>query len=133
MPRTQAEQDLENKLVDQLVGLGYEKVIIRDERYLLKNLKRQLEKHNNKTLSDSEFERVLNHLNRGTVFDRAAILRDKMHLKRDDDTSTYIEFLDSRELVPEPVSSRAADLGGRHVQESLRRNDPHKRSAAGAD
>ena len=94
MPPTQAEQDLENKLVDQLVGLGYEKVVIRDERYLLKNLKRQLEKHNNKTLSDSEFERVLNHLNRGTVFDRAAILRDKMHLKRDDDTSTYIEFLD---------------------------------------
>lgn len=92
---TQAEQDLENKLVEQLVGLGYEKVVIRNERYLLKNLKRQLEKHNNKTLSDSEFEKVLNHLNRGTVFDRAAILRDKMHLKRDDDTSTYIEFLDS--------------------------------------
>lgn len=94
MPRTQAEQELENKLVDQLVSLGYEKVVIRDERYLLKNLKLQLEKHNNKTLSDSEFERVLNHLNRGTVFDRAAILRDKMLLKRDDDTSTYLEFLD---------------------------------------
>ena len=95
MPRTQAEQDLENKLVEQLVGLGYEKVLIRDERYLLKNLKVQLEKHNNKTLSDSEFDKVLNHLNRGTVFDRAAILRDKMHLKRDDGTSTYIEFLDA--------------------------------------
>jgi type I restriction enzyme R subunit len=94
MPSTQAEQELENKLVDQLVGLGYEKVVIRDEADLLKNLKAQLEKHNNKTLSDSEFERILNHLNRGTVFDRAAILRDKMHLKRDDDTSTYIEFLD---------------------------------------
>lgn len=77
-----------------MVGLGYEKVVIRDERYLLRNLKTQLEKHNNKTLSDSEFERVLNHLNRGTVFDRATILRDKMHLKRDDGTSTYIEFLD---------------------------------------
>ena len=94
MPRTQPEQELEKKLVEQLVGLGYEKVVLRDERYLLKNLKLQLEKHNNKTLSDSEFEKILNHLNRGTVFDRAAILRDKMHLKRDDDTSTYIEFLD---------------------------------------
>lgn len=94
MPRTQPEQELENKLVDQLVGLGYEKVIIRDERYLLKNLRRQLEKHNNKTLSDNEFQKVLNHLNRGTVFDRAAILRDKMHLKRDDDTSTYLSFID---------------------------------------
>ena len=62
---------------------------------MLKNLRLQLEKHNNKTLSDSEFEKVLHHLNRGTVFDRAGILRDKMHLKRDDNTSTYIEFLDS--------------------------------------
>src|SRR5215213_12044241 len=95
MPPTQAEQVLENKLVEQLEGLGYEKVIILDERYLLKNLERQLEKHNNYTLRDSEFEKVLNHLNRGTVFDRAAILRDKMHLKRDDGTSTYIEFLDA--------------------------------------
>jgi type I restriction enzyme R subunit len=93
MPSTQAEQELENKLVDQLVGLGYEKAVIRDETDLLKNLKGQLEKHNNKSLSDSEFDKVLNHLNRGTVFDRAAILRDKMHLKRDDGTSTYIEFL----------------------------------------
>lgn len=94
MPSTQAEQELENKLVDQLAGLGYEKVVLRDESDLLRNLKSQLEKHNNKTLSDSEFERVLNHLNRGTVFDRAAILRGKMSLKRDDDTSTYLEFLD---------------------------------------
>jgi type I restriction enzyme, R subunit len=91
---TQAEQELENKLVHQLIGLGYERAVIQDEADLLKNLKVQLEKHNNKTLTDNEFERVLNHLNRGNVFDRAAILRDKMHLKRDDNTSTYIEFLD---------------------------------------
>jgi type I restriction enzyme, R subunit len=94
MPSTQTEQELENRLVQQLVGLGYEKVVIRNESELLRNLKGQLEKHNNKVLSDSEFDRILNHLNRGTVFDRAAILRDKMHLKRDDDSSTYIEFLD---------------------------------------
>jgi type I restriction enzyme, R subunit len=92
--RTQAELELENKLVEQLVGLGYERVAIRDERSLLNNLKRQLEKHNNKTFSDSEFLKILNHFNRGTVFDRAAILRDKMHLKRDDGSTTYIEFLD---------------------------------------
>lgn len=94
MPSTQPEQELENKLVDQLAAMGYKRVVIRDENDLLRNLKGQLEKHNNKTLSDNEFERILNHLNRGTVFDRAAILRDKMHLKRDDGTSTYIEFLD---------------------------------------
>lgn len=91
---TQPEKELENKMVEQLVSLGYEKVVIRDEAELLRNLKGQLEKHNNKSISENEFEKVLNHLNRGTVFDRAAILRDKMHLKRDDETSTYIEFLD---------------------------------------
>ena len=38
---TQAEQILENILVDQLKQLGYQKVIIRDETDLLNNLKSQ--------------------------------------------------------------------------------------------
>ncbi|HCA57798.1 MAG TPA: deoxyribonuclease HsdR [Blastocatellia bacterium] len=92
---TQPEQELENKLVEQLVTIGYEKVLIRDEADLVANLKVQLEKHNKKSISEKEFDRVLNHLNRGSVFDRAHILRDKMHLAKDDGTSTYIEFLDS--------------------------------------
>ncbi|GAB3203309.1 type I restriction enzyme R subunit [Pontibacter aydingkolensis] len=90
---TQPEQVLEDNLVKQLQGLGYSYVTIKDEKALLANLKRQLEKHNQVSLTDKEFERVLNHLNKGNVFDRAKVLRDKMQLTKDDGTSVYLEFL----------------------------------------
>lgn len=95
---TQSEQTLENNLVAQLVEQGYERVTIADNTALLVNLKHQLEKHNAKKLggnpiSEAEFKRILNHLDKGNVFDRAKILRDKMHLVRDDGTSVYIEFI----------------------------------------
>lgn len=91
---TESEQVLENNLVAQLVNLGYGKVEIRDEKDLLVNLKAQLEKHNNITLSETEFNKVLNHLNKGNVFDRAKILRDRMQYTKDNGTSGYLEFLD---------------------------------------
>lgn len=94
---TQSELSLENNLVNQLQEMKYERVTINDERELLANLKLQLEKHNQLTLTDNEFSKLLNHLNKGSVFDRAKILRDKMHLTRDDNTSAYIEFLNTRE------------------------------------
>lgn len=99
---TQTEQTLENDLIKQLTEQGYEKVTIADTDALLANLKTQLEKHNaakleNTQLSEAEFKRVINHLDKGNVFDRAKILRDKMHLVRDDGTSTYLEFINMRE------------------------------------
>lgn len=89
----QSEQTLENNLVQQLVDLKYEKVVVSDEAALLRNLKGQLEKHNKQRFSDKEFKKILNHLNKGNVFEKARILRDKMHLLKDDGTSSYIEFL----------------------------------------
>lgn len=94
---TQPEVTLEQNLIKQLQGMKYEYVQLPDEPALLANLKTQLEKHNSITLSDNEFQRVLNHLNKGLVFDRAKILRDEMHLVRDDNTSAYIEFINSKE------------------------------------
>ncbi len=91
----QSEAILEDNLVKQLVGLEYEKVLIQDEDYLEANLKIQLQKHNKTTFSDAEFKRILNHLNKGSVFEKAMILRDKFVLPLDDGTSKYIEFLDS--------------------------------------
>lgn len=89
----QPEQILENKLVQQLTELGYGYIKIADEKELLTNLKTQLEVHNKTTFTDKEFERILNHLNKGNVFERAKILRDKMQLTRDDGTSFYLEFI----------------------------------------
>jgi type I restriction enzyme, R subunit len=90
---TQSEQQLENDLIEQLSGLGYTRVTIKDSNALTANLKTQLEKHNDTSFSDTEFGKILNHLKAGSVLDCASILRDKMHLKRDDGKDSYIEFL----------------------------------------
>ena len=92
---TQSEQALENQLIKQLESLEYERVAVVSENDLLANLKRQLEKHNKTTFSEIEFKRITNHLNKGNVFDKAKILRDKFVLVRDDGTNNYIEFLDT--------------------------------------
>lgn len=49
---SQSELILEQNLINQLASNGYDKVIIKDENELLSNLKKQLEKHNNKEFSD---------------------------------------------------------------------------------
>ncbi|WP_178861263.1 type I restriction endonuclease subunit R [Thiomicrorhabdus cannonii] len=94
---TQSEQTLENNLVTQLAGQGYERVIIENESDLLANLKRQLEKHNKTKFSEGEFAKILNHLNKGNVYERAQILRDKYNLARDDGSTLYINFIDQVE------------------------------------
>ncbi|MFA6145533.1 MAG: type I restriction endonuclease subunit R [Sulfurimonas sp.] len=92
---TQSEAILEANLLKQLGLLGFDKVAITNEDELLVNLKSQLEKHNKVTLSNTEFNRILNHLNKGNVFEKAKILRDKFALTKDDGTKEYIEFIDS--------------------------------------
>jgi len=94
---TQSEAQLEEALVKRLTGLGYNRVTITNSEDLLANLKAQLEKHNGISLSDTEFERVLNHLDKGNVFDRAKTLRGRMELKRDDETNCYVQFLNTEE------------------------------------
>lgn len=91
---TQPEQILEDNLIAQLQELGHSYVTIKDEAALLANLKSQLEKHNNVQLSPTEFTRILNHLNKGNVFDRAKLLRDRYDLQLDNGDIKYIEFLD---------------------------------------
>jgi len=92
---TESEAQLEQNLIDRLTGLGYEPVTIRNAADLTANLKTQLEKHNNTQLSSEEFKRVLNHLDKGNIFDRADRLRDRMLLIRDDGTPIYLEFLNT--------------------------------------
>jgi len=93
MPK-QPEQVLEDNLVIQLQTLGYTYVAVNDERDLLENLKKQLEKHNGIQLTAKEFDRVLNILSKGSVFDKAKILREKQHIVRDNGESLYFEFIE---------------------------------------
>ena len=82
MTNTQPEVILENQLVLQLNALGYSVVKIDNEKELIANLKRQLEKHNNSTFSNTEFEKVLNILSKGSIFEKAKTLREKQHIVR---------------------------------------------------
>ena len=96
MMSVQSEYALEDALIKQLVGMEYARIDIEDEAAMLANLKRQLEIHNkNITLTSNEFERILNKLNTGSVFDRAEILRDKYALKRDNNEVVYLSFINS--------------------------------------
>lgn len=91
----QPEQILEEQLIEQLQKLNYSYVAIKEEKDLLSNLKKQLEKHNNISFSDKEFERVLNILSKGSVFEKAKTLREKQHILRDNGDNLYFEFIQS--------------------------------------
>ena len=90
----QPEQILEDNLVAQLQKLGYAYVNIHDEKDLLANLKIQLEKHNKISFTSKEFERVLNILSKGSVFEKAKTLREKQHILSDTGKNIYFEFIE---------------------------------------
>jgi type I restriction enzyme R subunit len=92
----ETEYTLEEKLIDTLVSIKYERVNLKSEEELLSNLKKQLEKQNNTTFSDNEFKRIRNHLSSGNVFACSTKLREKYTLERDDKTISYIEFFDTK-------------------------------------
>ncbi|MFN0200359.1 MAG: type I restriction endonuclease subunit R [Bacteroidia bacterium] len=91
----QSEAVLEQQLVSQLQKLGYTLVAIKDEAALVANLKTQLEKHNHCTFSKTEFEKVMNLLSKGSVFEKSKTLREKQHIVRDNGDNLYFEFLNT--------------------------------------
>ena len=95
MTATQTEAQLEDALIARLGGLGYERVTLTGSADLEANLKTQLEKHNEVALSDNEFTRVLAHLAKGNVFQKAERLRDRMQLSRDDGSTIWLRFLNT--------------------------------------
>lgn len=88
----QSETQLEKSLIEQLGRLGFSPVVLEDTDALISNLKTQLERFNQLTFSDTEFARILNHLNKGDRFQKAKTLRDYFLLHRDDDTTKHIRF-----------------------------------------
>ncbi len=88
----QSEIQLENELIAQLASLGFELVSIPDSEALIVNLLSQLERFNETKFSDTEFERILNHLQKGDRFQKAKTLRDRFALTRDDESTFYVRF-----------------------------------------
>ena len=97
----QSEASLENKLIEQLISIGYEKVKINNEKELMDNFRVQLNKFNKMNLSgvdltDKEFQRIINHVYGNSVFESSKILRDKYTLEREDGTIIFIKFIDDK-------------------------------------
>ena len=93
----QPELILEEQLIVKLQELGYALAHIPNETELIANLKVQLEKHNNIAFSDKEFEKVLNILSKGSVFEKAKTLREKQHIVRDNGDDLYFEFINTEQ------------------------------------
>ncbi len=97
----QSEYALENEMMNQLEQLGYERVTIRDNKQLLDNFRTILnERHADKLegnpLTDKEFQRLLTMIDGKSIFESARILRDKLPLRRDDESEVYLSFLDTK-------------------------------------
>ncbi|WP_194768106.1 type I restriction endonuclease subunit R [Tamlana sp. I1] len=91
----QSELTLENNLITQLIGLGYQSVAIPDGDALVSNLKTQLETFNKASYTNKEFDGILNHLAKGNVFDKAKTLRDRFSFTNENEEAVYVRFFDS--------------------------------------
>lgn len=97
----QSEFALETEMMEQLKSNGYETVTIRNEQQLLDNFRailneRHADKFKNQPLTDKEFQCLLTMINGKSIFESARILRDKLPLKRNDETEEYLSFLDTK-------------------------------------
>ncbi|WP_271271140.1 type I restriction endonuclease subunit R [Aliamphritea hakodatensis] len=90
---TQSEAALEAELLKQLQQQSFELVSVTDEASLLANLKVQIEKLNDIQLSQNEFRQILNHLAKGSIFEKAKTLRDRFQFDKEDGSSGYVRFL----------------------------------------
>lgn len=82
-----AERDLEDAFLAKLEGLKYEyRPDIRDRTSLESNFRKKFETLNRVTLTDGEFQRLLDEIVTPDVFMAARILRERNHFTRDDGT-----------------------------------------------
>lgn len=106
----QSEQQLEDALIAQLASLGYDMVDVTSEAQLIENLQTQLQAANDVQLSAAEFKQVLHYLQKPIgIFKKAHALRDRVPVKRDDGSTTYLRLLlDERhdESADEPSLNR---------------------------
>lgn len=98
----ESEARLEDRMIDQLVKQGYEKVQINDVKDLESNFREQVNKHNkielkNKPLSDKEFEKLMVKISGKGVYQSANELRQKQFIERDDGSKVYIELFNKND------------------------------------
>ncbi|WP_018631410.1 type I restriction endonuclease subunit R [Neomegalonema perideroedes] len=99
----QSEAELEKAFIRQLHAQAYEFLAVTSEAGLVANLRRQLEKLNNVSLSDAEWERFFStciaSANDGIIEKTARIQEDHVQvLKRDDGTTKNVYLIDKANI-----------------------------------
>ena len=98
----QSEAQLEEQLIQRLKNQDYELINIPDYDALIENFKKQfiiLNKDKlSKPLTDKEWERIFNETLGKSVFQSAKILRDKICIKREDESDLYLQLLETVDI-----------------------------------
>ena len=99
----QSEAKLENALIKQLQGQGYEYVNVKNEEGLLRNLRQQLELLNDVSLSDSEWSRLLPKISNDqmTIQDKTEMLQGKgyiLNITLDNGQTKNIKLVDKTNI-----------------------------------
>lgn len=121
----QTELELENELIGQLRRQFHSSdmedafVAIHDDASLYKNLRKQIERFNGFSLSDSEFRRLLNELEKYSTVYRCAInLRQMQTITMDDDSKRNIRIFEKNDWCKNIVQiahqiNQTAEFSGR--------------------
>ena len=115
----QSESDLENELIAQLQRQGYEYLPIHNEKELIANLRKQLEKLNDITFTDSEWQRFFKteiaKESNGIKEKAFTIQRDyKKSFVREDGTQVNISLIDKKDVhhnSTQVINQYAVDSG----------------------
>ena len=115
----QSESDLENALIAQLQRQGYEYLPIHNEKELIANLRKQLEKLNGITFTDSEWQRFFKteiaKESNGIKEKAITIQRDyKKSFVREDGTQLNISLIDKKDVhhnYTQVINQYAVDSG----------------------
>lgn len=96
-----SEYEVENILIDCLESIGYSFIKLNTYEDVLANFRAQLAEFNAKKLeekghaasfSDTEFNRIMIHMDNHSVYESAKILRDKYILQLDNGENVYLDF-----------------------------------------
>ena len=90
---SQPEQILEDNLVKQLTELSYEEVKINNEEDLILNFKNSLRSIIEQVYQIMILSRYYNFINKGNIFKRAGILRDRVPYINDNGENKTIELI----------------------------------------
>lgn len=94
---SESEQMLEDKLIEQLVEMGYQKVSVRTEDQLIVNLKTQLEVLNKTSLTDGEFQQILTYITKSpSIFKHAEVLREHIPYVKEDGEHAHLILLNQK-------------------------------------